>query len=183
MIVALGDTHIPGRAQKIPPALMKEIQKANPEKILFTGDAVVESVITELEKIAPVVKVRGNMDALGSSQKEEIVDWENFKILLFHGTGILPRGDHEQLESIAMARKCRILVTGHTHKPEVWMGNRAAILNPGSATGAWGGNGNEFPPSIMVLDSNQKMLRVSLISLENTDIKTKGWNLDLGILY
>jgi putative phosphoesterase len=182
MLVALGDTHIPGRAQKIPGALINEIKKVNPEKILFTGDAIIPSVIEELKKIAPVVSVRGNMDTV-SAPKEEIIEWGGIRILLFHGTGILPRGDHEQLETIAKEKECRVIVTGHTHKPEIWKGRKVVILNPGSATGAWGGSSEEGIPTIMFLESNKKLLRVTLISLVISDLKRRSWNLDLSRIY
>lgn len=181
MIIALGDTHIPGRARNIPEPILNEIRKASPNKILFTGDAIIPSVIDELKRIAPVVSVKGNMDTM-DGPREDVIDWDA-KILLFHGTGISPRGDHKQLEALAMKRECKLVVTGHTHKPEVWTGAKTIILNPGSATGAWGGAGEENPPSVMLLDSNQKLLRVTLLSLEGGDLKTKSWNLDLSSLY
>jgi putative phosphoesterase len=181
MIALLGDSHIPGRANKLPEPLLKEIRKARPEKILFTGDAIIAQVIDELSKIAPVIKVKGNMDAI-EAPADQVVPWD-VPLLLTHGTSIKPRGDHEQLEQLAVSKKCKIVVTGHTHQPEVWTGSKAIILNPGSATGAWGGDGASYPPSLMLLDSNQKLVRVTLYSLEGMEVKAKSWNLDVSSLY
>ena len=182
MIVLLGDTHLPGRATKLPEPFVREIQKARPEKILFTGDAVIPSVIDELGKIAPVINVKGNMDAL-AAPAEAVIDWDA-KILLLHGHSINPRGDHTKLEALAVSKSCKLVVTGHTHKPEIWKGDKAIILNPGSATGAWpGGEEKSCPPSFMLLESNQRLLRVTLYSLEGPDLKSRNWNLDLSSLY
>lgn len=173
----MGDSHIPGRANKLPEPLLKEIRKARPDKILFTGDAIIPSVIDELRAIAPVVNVKGNMDAI-DAPTQTVVAWD-VPILLTHGSSIKPRGDHEQLEALAVTNRCKLVVTGHTHQPEVWKGAKAIILNPGSATGAWGGDGTSYPPSIMLLESNQKLARATLYSLEGMDVKSKSWNLDL----
>lgn len=168
MLAVLGDTHIPGRANNIPSAFIKEIKKANPEKIIFTGDATELSTIRQLEEIAPVVKVMGNMDRIPALEMETVT-W-GVPILVVHGHQISPRGNHEKLEDLAVSKRCKMVVTGHTHVPELWQGPRAIVLNPGSATGAWPGIGESAPPSMALVDTNQRLLQITILQL----IKSEG---------
>lgn len=151
MLAVLGDTHIPGRAKEIPPAFIKELKTVKPDKILFTGDSVILEPIKQLEAIAPVTKVRGNMDQIPAPE-EEIVQWD-LPILMIHGHQIHPRGDKQQLEMLGIVKKCKIVIFGHTHKPEIVQEN-IILINPGSATGAYPGIGVTQPPSMFFLESN-----------------------------
>ena len=176
MLAILGDTHIPGRASQIPPAFIREIQRVRPEKILFTGDAIKQEPIIELGKIAPVVHVRGNMDEVPAPDKE-IITWQ-VKILLLHGQQVSPRGDHGQLQDLGRRNGCKVVVSGHTHKPEVIEGN-IVLLNPGSATGVWGGLSDAPPPSMLFVESNQALLLVKLIQLIGMDLVKKEFKIPL----
>ncbi|MFX1357027.1 MAG: YfcE family phosphodiesterase, partial [Promethearchaeota archaeon] len=75
---------------------------------------------------------------------------------LTHGHQIALRGNHAQLESLAMDNNYNILISGHTHKEEVFLTSKGILLlNPGSVTGAWSflASGN---PSFIVLMINEK---------------------------
>jgi putative phosphoesterase len=75
---------------------------------------------------------------------------------LTHGHQINPRGDHAQLESLAIDNNYNVLISGHTHKEEVVLTNNGVlILNPGSVTGAWSFVASQNP-SIIVLILNEK---------------------------
>jgi putative phosphoesterase len=56
----ISDTHVPDRAKKIPKNVFKVFE--NVDFIVHAGDLVQLSVIDELERLAPVLVVYGNMD-------------------------------------------------------------------------------------------------------------------------
>ncbi len=175
MIAVLGDTHIPGRAQSIPEEFLRELRRLGPEQILFTGDAVMEDPIRELESIAPVLNVRGNVDRIDAPEKR-VIQLEGVRALLIHGNQV-PRGDVEALSSLARQEECRILICGHTHKPMVRPG-KIIILNPGSATGAWSGGGATPLPSMLLLETNGVLMRAELLTL-TPELEKRTFTLDL----
>ena len=56
----ISDTHVPVRAKEIPKRVFKVFE--NVDYIVHAGDLVELSVVDELEQIAPVLVVYGNMD-------------------------------------------------------------------------------------------------------------------------
>ena len=62
-IGVLSDTHIPTRARCLPPEIFTVFK--NVELILHAGDLVDPLVLSELETLAPVQAVAGNMDPPG----------------------------------------------------------------------------------------------------------------------
>src|SRR4030043_1772762 len=56
----IADTHVPARARCIPKMVFKIFE--NVDFIVHAGDLVRLSVIDELEQLAPVLAVHGNMD-------------------------------------------------------------------------------------------------------------------------
>jgi putative phosphoesterase len=62
---------------------------------------------------------------------------DNLNVGLTHGHQVSPRGDRSQLELIAIEKRFNILISGHTHKEEIFLQKDILLLNPGSVTGAW----------------------------------------------
>lgn len=54
-----------------------------------------------------------------------------------HGHQVLPCGDTDALADLQAKLDVDILVSGHTHKQEVYEYNGKYFVNPGSATGAY----------------------------------------------
>lgn len=135
-VAILGDTHIPGRASRIPEELLNEMKKFRPEKIIFTGDFGSLDVLKSLQKFCPVTAAKGNTDFL---ELPETVSFEilGIKFCLLHGHQAKPPGERRQLQNLAKYFGAEVLVCGHTHSPEVYMEERndALVINPGSATG------------------------------------------------
>ena len=61
VIGLLSDTHVPVRAKCIPKEIIQTFE--NVDYIIHAGDLVELSVLDELEQIAPVLAVHGNMDS------------------------------------------------------------------------------------------------------------------------
>lgn len=170
-ILVIGDSHIPRRAKSIPiqicDILEKSVMNGKFDYTLFTGDVINAPRFMEyLKRITKteLLVVIGNMDYYGGNQNAPLYQRieisletkENFTIGVTHGHQINPRGDHAQLESLAIDNNYNILISGHTHKEEVFLTKDGVLLvNPGSVTGAWSFVASQNP-SIIVLVLNEK---------------------------
>ena len=99
---------------------------------------------------------------------------------LTHGSQIRPRGDHIQLEKFAIEKKINVLVSGHTHKEEVFLTtNGTLLINPGSATGAWSFVASGIPSFILlnIYESN-KEIHVNLFQVQKNSRELINLNSD-----
>jgi putative phosphoesterase len=137
----ISDTHIPVRARSLPKQIFKIFENA--DFIVHAGDLVNLSVIDELEQIAPVLAVYGNMDE--SDVKESLprlnsLKMFNWKIGVMHNPGVY--FGIGKMRAIAEQNGFDVLVHGHTHNSNIkWDGN-ILYINPGSPT-------NPVPPFIV----------------------------------
>ncbi len=162
-IAIIGDSHVPGRTSKIPAKLVAAMTKFKPDRIIFTGDATTAEFLKTIEQIAPVYAVKGHLDFL---ELPTSITFEagGVTITAVHGHQVSPPGNRVQLENLAHYFGAKILVSGHTHVPEVFRGPRALLLNPGSCTGT-GIGGIKNPPSLMFLIVDEGAVAVELIEL------------------
>ncbi|MBL7647116.1 MAG: metallophosphoesterase family protein [Candidatus Hydrogenedentes bacterium] len=96
--------------------------------IIHAGDVGDAIVLEQLETIAPVHAVRGNVDfgALGERLPEDaLVSWRGKHIYVYH---IL-----EDLPLDPAAAGIHAVVYGHSHKPDISEKNGVLYFNPGSA--------------------------------------------------
>ena len=114
LIGLISDTHIPDRARIIPQKVMEAFNDV--ELIIHAGDLTSPKVIEELETIAPVMAVQGNMDRVRGINlpKAKILEIEGLKIGAIHGE-VYPRADSDQLLYLAKELNVDILVSGHSH--------------------------------------------------------------------
>ncbi len=160
-ILAVGDTHIPDRAEKIPETVRDFVSRGY-DVLACTGDLTVKRVLDELSRLSKakaVYAVRGNMDYLDLPLKVTF-RVGGLRFGLYHGHGIFPRGDRKQLESLAREMGVDVLITGHTHCHDIYDGS-VLILNPGSATGVWSGGNASLIPSAMCIEVSESV-RVEL---------------------
>lgn len=92
--------------------------------IVHAGD-IGGCVLEELEAIAPVRAVAGNMDML---PPDLVPDRDNFEHagVRFHVKHIFYPGDHEVPDGVD------VVIAGHTHVPEVRDMREYLLVNPGS---------------------------------------------------
>ncbi|MFW9823581.1 MAG: YfcE family phosphodiesterase [Candidatus Thorarchaeota archaeon] len=166
-ILILGDSHIPEREREISSQIFEKLDDLSKNSlfdyILFTGDIVNYPVFIEYlnsKTLNQMLIVMGNMDYYHGNrtaplyQKLDIDFNDNDKITigLTHGTKIRPRGDQVQLENFALEKNVNILVSGHTHKEEIYLTNNGILLiNPGSITGAWSFVASRIPSFIELI--------------------------------
>lgn len=95
--------------------------------ILHAGDVGGPKVLEELRAMAPVVAVRGNVDRAAWAQ-----DLPEQASLRIAGCGIHLLHNLRDWDG-ATATDCRVVVSGHSHKPRMaWKGG-VLYFNPGSA--------------------------------------------------
>ena len=182
-ILCIGDSHIPNRAKGLPKQIYDEIANLTRDTLfdftLFTGDVIKDPELLEflnLKTKSNFYIVMGNMDYHYGNrnaplyQKLEVNFEDNSKITigLTHGAQINPRGDHTQLEDLANEKGYNIIVSGHTHKEELFLTKSGVLLiNPGSVTGAWSFLASGIP-SFVVLNINEsaKEIHIDLVQIE-----------------
>lgn len=130
----VSDTHIPTRKASLPPELYYALNDV--DLILHAGDLVEERVLLELETIAPVEAVAGNMDYPGLVEKlgqEKIVFIGGIAIALTHGTG-----PHAMVADRVFQRFSSFgvqgIVFGHSHEPLSERRDGILLVNPGSVS-------------------------------------------------
>lgn len=191
-LLLLGDAHLPRRAQKIPEPILSEIEKLTKDSlfdyILFTGDLIEsQDFIKYLKPKAnrQFLRVLGNMDYYGGNKdaplmEDLVIEFPNNETLLVgltHGAQIQDRGNHSQLEDLALENSFNILISGHTHKEEIFLTNKGILLlNPGSLTGAWSFLASKIPSFIQLIIQPENLLKVILYQLKNKKISKSEHN-------
>ena len=107
---------------------------AGVEHILHAGDIGKHEVIAQLEEIAPVTVVSGNVDGFEASgfPVEQVVDLAGHRVALYHRLyekGKLTRDGASFLTRTAP----EICIYGHTHQAKAEWKNGVLLFNPGSA--------------------------------------------------
>ena len=159
LIGLISDTHIPDRARIIPQKVIEAFSDV--ELILHAGDLTSPKVIEELELIAPVMAVQGNMDRANGIDlpKAKIIEVEGLKIGLIHGE-VYPRADSTQLIYLAKELDVDILVSGHSHQPKIEQNEGILLLNPGSPIVP-----RLADRTVMLLDVNNKEVEVEIVKI------------------
>jgi len=176
-LLAIGDSHLPRRAKSVPDQIIKKLEQlVEIEKFdytFFTGDVVKAPKFMNLLNLITkrtLFVVIGNMDYYGGNRDAPAYQGlnismgnnDNLNIGLTHGHQVSPRGDRSQLELIAIEKRFNILISGHTHKEEIFLQKDILLLNPGSVTGAWSfiASGN---PSFITLTIIEKTGEINLV--------------------
>jgi putative phosphoesterase len=158
----ISDTHIPVRARRIPRMVFKVFE--NVDFIVHAGDLVKLAVIDELEQLAPVLAVHGNMDgpevsgALPKLNSLKISDW---KIGVMHDPNAL--FGMGKMREIAKQNGFNVFVFGHTHNSRIKWEGKTLYINPGSPT-------NPLPsfinkPSVALLKITREAITPEIIQI------------------
>lgn len=108
------------------------------EAILHAGDVDREEILIELEAIAPVHGVMGNMDGSELSHRlplRQVVELDGVRVGLAHGHlhgG--PSDRHRRLREAFADDGVQLIVYGHTHRSCADTGETPWVVNPGSAS-------------------------------------------------
>ncbi len=129
----ISDTHVPSRASSIPKTVFKIFE--NVDYIIHAGDLVKLRVIDELEQLAPVLAVHGNMDGpdvRGALPKLNSLRLYGWRIGVMHDPHTMfGRG---KMRELAMENGFDAFVYGHTHNASIKWEGKILYVNPGSPT-------------------------------------------------
>lgn len=131
-IGVVSDTHIPTRAKALPSILFQAF--SNVDMILHAGDLATLDVLIDLEALAPVHAVYGNVDppeVMAKLPKKKEIVVEGVTIGLIHGDG--PGGNTVRRAQEAFPH-ADCIVFGHSHDPLCRQEGRTLLFNPGSPT-------------------------------------------------
>lgn len=125
--------------------------------ILHGGDVGKEAILHQLELIAPVHAVRGNVDNdywCGRLPNVLNLSVDDLKVHMIHDLG--------HLDSTVLFDKS-LVIYGHSHRPEIFEKSGVVYLNPGSA----GPRRFNLPVTMAILrwKKGQKKLSPKLIHL------------------
>ena len=131
-LVLVADTH-----GKPHPDSARHIAARRPDAILHAGDIGDLGVLDELSKLAPVVAVRGNIDARVPGVPDVVAieiqspDRCVMRLLLVHiavyGTKL-----RSEVWRRAVAEKADMVICGHSHLPFAGRDRGVMVFNPGS---------------------------------------------------
>ncbi|NKB72305.1 MAG: YfcE family phosphodiesterase [Candidatus Latescibacteria bacterium] len=127
------------------------------DHIVHAGDIGEDGILQELEKIAPVTAIRGNVDidmwaqALPYSAVAEVA---GHSFYLLH--------DREALNIDLKSAGMSAFIYGHSHQPEIEWQDGVLFLNPGSS----GARRFDRPVGIAMIEIEEDGLHPRLIELD-----------------
>lgn len=98
------------------------------EHIIHAGDIGAPGIITELEKLAPVTAIRGNVDTQAWARQfaeTEVAELGGLYLYVVH--------DANALDLNPKAAGFAAVISGHSHKPKQEVKDGVLYFNPGSA--------------------------------------------------
>ncbi len=133
IIGLISDTHVPKRVHYLPKKVFDIFERV--DYIIHAGDLVELAVIDELEQLAPVLAVHGNMDGMDVSgalprlNSLKVFDW---KIGVMHDPDIA--FGFSRMRTLVKENGFNVFVYGHTHIADIKWEGKTLYINPGSPT-------------------------------------------------
>ena len=126
------------------------------DRILHAGDIGDPEILTQLENIAPVTAIRGNVDTQPWARtlpETDVIEAEGATIYMLH--------DLSRLDLKPEAAQMAAVIYGHSHHPKIEEKNGVLYINPGSA----GPKRFNLPITVGKLEIKKGKLRAQLIDL------------------
>lgn len=124
------------------------------ELIIHAGDVGAPEVLERLRALAPVAAVRGNVDRgawADELPEERTVEVDGARIHVVHNLKAMT----------AAPEGCRLVISGHSHKPSIQRRDGVIYLNPGSA----GPRRFTLPVAVATIRLSSRGLRPRLVEL------------------
>ena len=131
-IAVVADSH-----SHLHPNTISILSDAQPSYILHAGDIGDFHVLKSLERVAPTIAVRGNIDARGRTLVDDVlltIESEN-KVLsrwLLTHIAVARRKIRSDALSLAHQENAHLIICGHSHVPILLSQKGIALFNPGS---------------------------------------------------
>ena len=127
------------------------------ELIIHAGDVGSQVILRDLEELAPVVAIRGNIDKAKWASilpEREVVELGDHTLYMLH--------DLKTLDLDPVLSGFSAVISGHSHRPGIEWRKGVLYLNPGSA----GPRRFNLPVTIARLTLGEEKLEASLVELE-----------------
>ncbi|MDP2233938.1 MAG: metallophosphoesterase family protein, partial [Actinomycetota bacterium] len=140
VVGVISDTH-----GTIDPRALDVFAQAHVDHIIHAGDIGSVRVLVELEALAPLTAVLGNMDSshLGIRVRPQAT-------LVLGGVRFAVVHEPANLHMEVLPKDTRVCITGHTHRARIRVAHGRLELNPGSASQPRG----QLPASVAIVTIN-----------------------------
>jgi putative phosphoesterase len=131
--------------------------------IVHAGDVGRPEILAELEQIAPVAAVRGNVDRgpwAEALPRTRVVETAHHLLYVLHDLAELDLDP--AVAGFAQAAGCAAVISGHSHRPSLTWRRGVLYLNPGSI----GPRRFGLPVSLARLTLGEGLPRAELIALD-----------------
>ena len=131
-VAVVADTHSHPHAKSL-----RWIAELHPDAILHAGDIGDPKVCEDLQGIAPLYAIRGNIDTHAADLPDVVtMDWRDggrsvLRLLLIHIAVYGPKL-RSDAAALARARGAGLVVCGHSHVPFMGRDRGLVVFNPGS---------------------------------------------------
>jgi uncharacterized protein len=125
--------------------------------IIHAGDVGPGDILARLREVAPVVAVRGNVDQgdwASGLPRTEVVQLPGANVYVLHSLA--------ELDLVPAAGGFDIVISGHSHRPEIRERGGVLYLNPGSA----GHRRFRLPVSLALLERSGDGWQARLVYLD-----------------
>jgi hypothetical protein len=127
--------------------------------IIHAGDIGRPEVITGLSRIAPVVAIKGNVDTAVWAAR-----YPDTRIVKLGGRVIYVLHDVHQLKLDPVSKGIDVIISGHSHRPDIETVDGVLYLNPGSA----GPRRFSLPITVAILELTNGSIRPVIHKLDAT---------------
>ena len=145
-----------GRYYVLTPLPIDRFALTGSDLILHAGDVGKPTILDVLGQIAPVLAVRGNIDAGAWAERLPLtsrIEAGPLRIYMLH--------DVKTLDIDPAAEGFHMVISGHSHKPGHVARNGVVYLNPGSA----GPRRFKLPCTVVRIDLRQPQWKIEFIEL------------------
>jgi putative phosphoesterase len=127
------------------------------ELIIHAGDIGKSEVLDSLNRIAPVLAIRGNNDR--DPWAKAMADVLNVQV---NGVKFQVIHNVHEIEDDPAERKIAVVISGHSHQPSVVKRDEILFVNPGSA----GPRRFKLPVSVARINFAEKHIRAAIVELK-----------------
>ena len=191
-IGVLSDTHVKDRVRRLHPQVEEIFTEANVDMIWHAGDVCDGAVLDELQKIAPVTVVQGNVDMMMGNHFPLMVVKQigKIKIAMTHGQGNFHHYIRDRIKSVVsgvypfryfeeqvvrmLPEDADVLIFGHIHTPVNRYKSHQLLFNPGSASIPLYKNQS---PTIGILTIDDQDVRREIIPMQKIGFQELTWSM------
>ena len=125
------------------------------DAIIHAGDIGKPEVLDELRLIAPLTAIRGNIDKWAHDMPDvEVLETEGRFLYILH--------DVKELDLDPRSAGFDVVISGHSHRPDITEAGGVLYVNPGSA----GPRRFTLPVTLAVLTVSTERIEARIVKLE-----------------